>query len=526
MAFQRGTSPASGSYREILVRLVAFATSKHVSAVAINNDGSGYTAGDMLTISHAGGYLPCVIEVLTVDGGGNILTVKIRSAGAFSNRVASVAVNAGGTGYTTGQVVRLTTGTFTEWAKLTVTAAAGAVTSATVFETGGAYSVAPSAAGATNSDVGLGSGTGFTCTPTMTGLIGTSGIAATGGTGTGATFDLTLTDTGWTAVWNHNDYSFNSVTDEKELVLRGTVAGGDPPYVGFRTHTSVIGITTGHGWLVSGMNSHNPGLAYASQPGIGPTADPASQIGVNMLMFDDDQSYWFAVNERRLIAVVKCEGLSLTSYTSMYAGLMLPLGTQIEYPYPMYLSGSSHAHNRQPDAGSDFITGLTELRSDSATVGPHRYRNPATGGYDQVLNVHTSAGTAAAGGFATQLFPLGAPQAMSGDDIVADEGQFNLHFGGPGGVATTNGGAPTTVVMPTLGADEILRVPCVVTTTDNTNKRPRGQLDGVYWIGATKSDGNSIAAEDTLTAANGDRFIAFQNAHRSQRYSFFVLQEA
>jgi len=529
MTFQTGTSASSNARRDLLTSFVAMATSKHISAAVINNDGTGYVVGDILTISHAGGYLPAKIEVLTVSGGGDILTFKIRSGGAFSNRLSTVTIAAGGTGYVTGDVVRLTTGTFTEFAKLTVTAAAGVVTSAVVFETGGAYTSAPSAAGATNSDIGLGTGTGLTVNPTMTTLIGTAGIAATGGTGTGATFDLTLTDTGWsatTAAQNRNDYSFNSITDEKEVILQGTVAGGDEPYVGIRTYTATSGINTRHGWIICGMDSFNSSLGFTAQPNIGPTPDPAANTGCCFLMFDNAQSYWFSMNARRMIAVVKAVGASVTSYTSMYAGLMDPFGTQTEAPYPMYLSGTTSSHNRAPDVGGFFATGLTELFGDTTTTSPAFFRRSSDGAWTRVQNSNN-------GGTSSNhvLWPIGKPRAADNvsvnEDNIVDMGQFNYQVSGAG-VSQIGGGVASQVVMPSITDNNMALVPTVVTSTpvaaDNDSETQiRGELPGVYWTPATKSDGTAVVAEDYIDYSS-ERYFIFQNAHRTERYSYFALK--
>ena len=111
--------------------------------------------------------------------------ILILDNGAFSNRVATVTISAGGTGYAAGDIVRLEGGTFNEFCKVKVDTVSGsAAATVSIFETGGAYTVAPTASGgATDSSIGTGSGTGLTIDTTMTGLIGTTGISATGGTG-------------------------------------------------------------------------------------------------------------------------------------------------------------------------------------------------------------------------------------------------------------------------------------------------------------------------------------------------------
>lgn len=530
--FQTGTSPSSNSYRELLTRLVACMTSQHVSAAVLNAAGGGYTIGDVLTITHAGAYQPCLIEVLTLGGGGAIATFAIRSHGAFSNRVATVAVNAGGTGYPVSTTVFLEIqgGTSTEKAKASATTnGSGVVTAVSLFETGGAYTSAPAGTGAATAIIGPSTattGSGCTINTNMTGLIGTTGIAATGGTGTGATFDLTLTATGWTALSNRNSFSTNSINDEKEVVLRGAAGTGTDPLIGVRTYTGTSGINTRYGWVVCGMDSFNAGLSFDTQPNIGPSPVPTANTGNCFLMFDNAQSYWLSAKPRRVVVVVKAVGASITSYTSMYAGLLNPFGTAVESPYPMYLSATTRTFLRAPDAGGFLVTGLTELFSDAAN-----FRRASDGAWVNVQNVNN--GAAISGG--NVLAPVGGTSDINvsaGEDNIAGAGRLTFDVFTAGGVSVAGGGSATTVIMPTLGTNELLLYPATVITHGadaggslTTEALIRGELDGVFWTPATKSDGTSIASEDTGTQGS-QRYRFFQNVHRTERYSFMALAEA
>jgi len=557
MAFHYGTSPSSGSYREILTRLVAFSTSQHISATTINAAGTGYTAGDILTITHAGAYGDAKIEVLTVGGSGEILTVAIRAAGAFSNRVATVVVNAGGTGYpaslTNTLVLEIQGGTATEKAKVSATTnGSGVVTAVALFETGGAYSSAPSATAATTAIVGPSTattGSGCTIDTTMTGLIGTTGVAATGGTGSSATFDLTLTDTGWTALRNENDYSVNSINTEKEIILRGTVSGGDEPYLGFRTYTQTSGVSTRYGWVLIGMDGFNAGLTFASQPNAGPVPQSSGTVGditagnppgPYFLLFNNAQNYWFSVSERRMVCVVNAVGGGGTNaYTSMYAGLMNPFGTATEAPYPLYLSATTAVPNTPPDAATTDVTGMTEL---CCAVSANRraaayFRDPTSGLYPRVINTNgttpISNGPSDPYTARITLYPTGS--VISTDNIF--EPGCRVVFSNDGGMYTRTGATLTdddlapaiSVLMPTIGDNELLLVPCVVTSTATAAPTYyhaiQGELDGVYWIPGTTSAGTSVVAEDTITIG-GTRYKIFPNVHRRERYSFFAIKEA
>jgi len=532
--FQTGTSPSSGSYREILTRLVACATSQHVSAVAINAAGTGYTVGNILTIAHAGGYQSCQLEVLTIGGGGAVSTVAIRSNGAFSNRVATVAVNAGGTGYpvSTTVILEIQGGTSTEKAKVAATTnGSGVVTAVSLIETGGAYTVAPAGTGAATAIVGPSTattGSGCTINTTMTGLIGTTGIAATGGSGSGATFNLTLVATGWTALLNANRYSTNGVNDEKEVVLQGTAGTGTDPIIGFRTYTATSGINTNRGWGLTSMDSFNGSLAYESQPNIGPNAVPTANLGPCFLLFDNAQSYWFSVRGRRIVAVVKAVGASITSYVSMHAGLMSPFGTATESPYPVWLSGSTTVHNRAADAAGFLVTGISELYHELSVQPPGWYRAASNGAW---LGVGNSIGGTAYNGGQPVLWPVGGTSSSLGilaEDQIAGDGAFFFdNGGGTPTISIAAGSAASQLLMPTLTSNEVPLYPLTVYVSPGTltGNLILGELEGVYWLHANKSDGTVMASEDTVTVG-GVRYRVFANAHRTERYSFFALEES
>ena len=535
MAFQTGTTAASDARRDLLTDFVAMATSKHISAAAINSGGTGYTVGDILTITHAGAWHDCKLEVLTVSA-GVITAVKILDNGAFSNRVATVAINAAGTGYAAGDIVRLTTGTFTEFCKVKVDTVSGsAAATVSVYETGGAYSAIPTATGgATDNSIGTGSGTGLTIDTTMTGLIGTTAISATGGTGSTATFDLTLTDTGWSAEaakQNQNNYSYNSITDEKEVFLKGTVAGGDEPYIGIRTYTYTSGIDTYYGWLLRMSDAYNSSLAFTAQQNFYPTGgDPLASNDCALLVFDDDQDYWMRMDGRHAQVVVKCVGGSSTSYNHAMLGLLDPYGTTTESPYAAYLSGCTGNAFQAADVGGSTITGPTECVSTGSSTDAQYVRFPDSNWW----GIRNTTGTGSQQ--VNCVSPLGITTEASGlDDLGYRFAQFDISMDANIFSRENIGNPATAKIMPTLGDNEVLLFPCSVISTSNgandiTNQAtnnaytlPRGDLPGIFWCPATDAAGTALVAEDVIDVANQD-YILFQNAHRTERYSYFALK--
>ena len=103
-SYEQGTISAGSVYRTLLNRLRDFATNDHVATAVVAAGGTGYSVGDILTVS--GGTpstVACTAQVLTLSGSA-VATVKIRQSGAYSANpstpAATTVVPAGGTGCT------------------------------------------------------------------------------------------------------------------------------------------------------------------------------------------------------------------------------------------------------------------------------------------------------------------------------------------------------------------------------------------------------------------------------------------
>lgn len=522
-------NPTVASYREILQRIAELATSKHISALVVNAGGAGYTDGDVLTITHAGATLPCTF-VVGVTAGAVTSIKRIVQGGAFSNRLATVAINAAGTGYAANDIVRLTTGTYRQYgkAKVTTVGGGGAATAVAIFEGGGSYSSAPTATGgATNSDIGTGVGTGLTLNTTMTGLIGTSGIAATGGTGAGATFDLTLTDTGWTALEDRNDYSLNSVTDEKQVVLEGTPgASEETPLVGFRSGTNGSGGTLRHFLALTAFTAYNPGSAYDAQANAinpAPTTTAGNLIGC--VPTDTTIVCWFSISSRKIAGVVRADGSTVTAYHSFYAGLLQPFGTATENPYPMVLMATYNGSAIAADAVSQLdLSGITECFNNSSRTGPSYVWDQANVAWQQLENADAASGSPPfTQRNAYVVFPVGAMllNTQTNDvDVIVDDGPIPFHST----VCRNTGAASTFQIKPTPNTTADIQPIFPVTVVFGTGLLVHGDLENVYWVSGTKTGGTTIAPEDTFTIGN-DVYRVFPNAARTESYSFFVMKE-
>lgn len=534
MAWQADT--VSG-YRDLLNKITQFATSQHVSAVAINAAGTGYIVGEMLTVTHAGATLDCTAEVLTIGGGGDVTSIKLRNMGAFSNRLASAVVNAGGTGYVVDDVLEVEGGTERQNAKAKVATLSGsAIATVTVQDGGGAYTVAPGLTGAaTNNDPGSGVGTGGTLDLTMTGMIGTTGIATTSdGSGTGCTLNLTLTETGWTAVRDWNNYSYNSIDDEKEVVLEGTVASGDEPYIALRSYTEQEGINDRFGLVLLGMTSFNPGLDLDTQPNIGPSfsgqeAEPYTDDDALLTVFDVSQLVWFSFTGRKIAGVVKSVGGATTAYSPFYLGFGNPFGTVTENPYPMFISGNTPDNDTAPDVASIYVSSFLN------PIAPFSGISTATWFWrltdtSWINVVHSNLGVTKQTNYT--MYPVGESK-----DIIGSGFKDNIVDAGPwawfSGITDPNGGAETQLVFrtPDTGGDLFFLVPVtLIRTPTNTesgsiNDDVHLELDNIFWFSASLTAGTLVTVEDTFTIGT-DRYRIFRDCDNVTRYSFFCMKEA
>jgi len=150
---------------------------------------------------------------------------------ATSDHVATVAINGGGTGYAVDEVLTITDGTNTFAATLIVTSVSSGVIDGVRVANGGAYTVDPD----------------LTATTSFT----------TSGSGTGASFDLTMSGTGWTE--NRREYRAE----------RATVTAGGTGYAvndtltvtgGTSSETATFNVDTVSGGAVTSVSVVTKGI--------------------------------------------------------------------------------------------------------------------------------------------------------------------------------------------------------------------------------------------------------------------------
>lgn len=195
MAFFKGQTTDYQAFLDVLKNLVK---DDHISAASVLNGGTGYAVGDTITLTGGTKYHEPEFEVTGISSG---------------DYVSNAVVAAGGTGYNVGDELYPVGGTFSVGAVIEVTSVSGGVVTGVQINNPGICSAQPSNPVSTTTD-----GSGINCTLTLTFTAGTGIVTAvhisdagvyttqatnpvsqntSSGSGTGAKFTVTYTDTAW-----------------------------------------------------------------------------------------------------------------------------------------------------------------------------------------------------------------------------------------------------------------------------------------------------------------------------------------
>jgi len=533
-----GTSRAT-STQDFLTKLVQFVCSQHVATVAVNAAGTGYTVGDVLTYTDASAHLAAKFEVTSISGGGGtgpITGLRIISNGAFAQQAASASVSAGGSGYAVGDILQVQGGSARLPAKFQVATLSGsAVATVNLFEGGGVYATTPSNPAATE---GVGPDTfagNDACTLTVSyqAITGTTGLSVSGGTGSSATVDITLAQTGWAVDdRDKNNWADDDIAngDEKQVTLVGDASGfTNKPYIHLATGRTTSGLNTRH-WVEVWMSvAHNAALTIQNQPGRTPyyVADNGS-----FLVFPqnaaNDTDFWFSADDLRIMAIINENPSANTDdgrYQHLYVGFMDRMKTETEDPYPALLSCSCRDRDVDPSVASTSITGLAEQRAPSN--GPAYYYRTEASAWAQVKNNDTST----VGPETDIMWPFGEhftdTDQFSASRVVTD-GPVMLNDS----VIKRDRTSSSKILQKVPGtAAEMFLFPLAVvrqetSVANETSDGPRGVLRDSFWLYNDDGAGSAIAnfSEDYVTI-DGDRYRIFHNHVHTERYQYIAIRE-
>ena len=231
---------------------------------------------------------------------------------------------------------------------------------------------------------------------------------------------------------------------------------------------------------------------------------------------------WFHITPRVLSGVMRIG----STYESFYLGFLNPFATPTEFPYPLYIAGSSSRWNESFASSGPTQCGLADPGAWTGTSG--NTRGPGGlrffDGSWQYIQTWRFAGSGRFQNNDRMVYPAGdlPPQASEiapADEFVQNDADRRWNAIIP---ATGNPGSPSITLRETedSGGDITQLIPTIVHFSQ-PSLQIIGELDSVFW-GSTA--GNNIVSEDRVIIG-GLFYRAFQSANRTDQFAFQFLRE-
>jgi hypothetical protein len=406
---------------------------------------------------------------------------------AVNSHVDVIVLNAGGTGWAVGDLFDINGGTIVGVHNAigeVLTEAAGVALTVRIFA-GGAYTVSPGVAA------------------TTTAIIPAVGI--------GLTVDATIALTGWTTL-----RSQVLIAPERELLLRGTGAGADEIFIGMETRRNTPAST--FYWELAGATGFDNAETFDNQPGSSrqnPLSDDLSSPFSNGII-----DFFFVIDPFHIKLIAK----SGSSYTNAYLGFIFTYATPAEYPYPLLIVGCSSTVNRNVpfNLSNEFLSGMHDpLRFNSNTDhGPGAIREVDGQWYDLANGFSSSISKIQI--TSRVIFPAGN---IHNDLAFPLQDRFCFRFTGDDIRIVFGGervGTPNTLLDASIdsGGNIAFLWPTMIYQVD-PSEQFLGEMIDVY---PCSVQGIGAVSEDTLTDANGDVYLLFQNCNRTDNWAFFAIK--
>lgn len=405
-----------------------------------------------------------------------------------NSHVDSLAINVAGTGWAVGDLFDINGGTTVLGLNATgeILAEAGGIPSQIRIFNGGAYTVNPGVAATTT--------------------------AIAPSTGINLTVDTTILATGWSV----DRSGLISGGPERELLIRGIGAGADEIFVDFRTNRDA-----GSGtflWDIMGATGFDNGELVEDQPGSSKSNvdTDACFTPLNNGIID----YWFVIDSFHVKGVFK----SGSTYTNLYAGFINTFATPAEYPYPLLVMGCETSGITPYNTSTIAMSGMTDPISNTVDrSGPGGIRE-VDGNWYVIENSQANQFNR----FQLRergIWPQGFALDASDVDVLPVNEFINNNetaFGNAAAFSLLGLGAPAARLQPTpdTGGDIQFLWPTVI-----YQMRPSqvflGELIDAFPIYTT---GIGAVSEDTMTDANGDVYIIFQNCNRTDSWTHFAIK--
>lgn len=286
-----------------------------------------------------------------------------------------------------------------------------------------------------------------------------------------AKIDAVVTANNWKAV-----YQRMSTDNKLDLAIwEGIGDGNDKIYVEMR-------VLDNERIVIDGLAGYDKYLDYYEQPGsiqqslkatIDATVDqPMLHTTGNELFY-----YWVFVDNYRIICVTRMA----IQYESLYAGLLLPIASERQYPYPMYI------------ASNTSVKGAEWTSNDSSGSFLFPYKNSgflrrADGVWRSFSSKHLEPDPYSTG----TVFPYNAHNKKL--------------------IPNYKGAGDSSIVQ-----DNFLLLPVILQTTNPIDMC--GILRDVYWVSGTRD----LSAEQTFEC-EGSTYICFDTKQFRDSNSYFCVK--
>jgi len=304
------------------------------------------------------------------------------------------------------------------------------------------------------------------------------------------TADVSLVAAGeeWDVVWTHPSGSTSGV------VLRGPGAAGTDSIFISMALTTTTG-TDDHRIQFHGMSAINSSaLLVTEHLNVSP--------GVRIWLDAGPMKYWFVASGRRFMVVANMS----TVYEVAYCGLFLPYALPTEYPYPLFIGGSSSASSEVAswrstvDAHAAFpfspYAGSGVDRASGYILGPN-------GGWMNAPSVNDSRAQACIGPYRYQEYDV-------------DGGNRFLLSAASGSYETPGYNSIRSRQMMSYGG--IFPLDPITLIQTNNSLQMFGVLDGCYVC-----PGVGNASENTVQIESVDHLVV-QNVFRSTTSTYMAIR--
>lgn len=255
-------------------------------------------------------------------------------------------------------------------------------------------------------------------------------------------------------------------------------------HINIRTWTSAV--SGYYNWEIRGARGYDSGVTFENQPGTFQTQSGEEQLVPTLTLNNSNITYWFIINDRRVIVMAKVDG----RYANMYAGFILPYATPSEYPFPMYVAGSAGSYITTDSQGDYNLGSCFDPMDESARL------QHVSGNWEIVANYQRTASKSTTNA-STQSYGRVSTWPYRTQSLI-----FSLLHLSHSGDAT-----PIYPLIPIIIFSRI---------TNETNLF--GELDGIYY-----TPGVGAAPEDSFTISSED-YIVTQSMYRSNTEDFAVIK--